>query len=100
MKQIRTSKWITSGVSAILLSTATFTMVHAEDSTSKSVYTIGENVGLGGYDPVSYFPEGGGKAEKGFVLRNYTYKGITYRFASDANLAKFKQNPVKYLPAY
>lgn len=62
--------------------------------------TIGEDVAIGGYDPVAYFLDGGGKPEKGFVLRNYTHKGITYRFASDANLAAFKANPDKYLPVY
>ncbi len=62
--------------------------------------TLGENVGVGGYDPVAYFPEGGGKPQKGFVLRSHVHDGITYRFATDANLALFKKDPEKYLPMF
>ena len=28
---------------------------------------LGESVGAAGYDPVSYFPEGGGKPQKGLI---------------------------------
>jgi hypothetical protein len=69
-------------------------------SKTKTYATIGENVGVGGYDPVSYFPEGGSKPQKGFVLRNHVHDGITYRFATDENLSRFKANPEKYLPLY
>jgi hypothetical protein len=62
--------------------------------------TIGLGVALGGFDPVSYFPEGGGKPQKGFVKRTYTHGGVTYRFASDANRDRFVANPEKYVPAY
>ncbi len=62
--------------------------------------TLGLGVALGGFDPVSYFPEGGGKAAKGFVKRDFKYKGVNYRFASDANRDRFIANPEKYLPAY
>lgn len=62
--------------------------------------TIGQGVAMSGFDPVSYFPEGGGKPAKGFIKRDYKYGGVTYRFASDANLARFRANPEKYVPAY
>jgi len=62
--------------------------------------TLGLGVALGGFDPVSYFPEGGGKPAKGFVQRDYKHSGVTYRFASDANRDRFRANPNKYLPAY
>ena len=62
--------------------------------------TIGQGVALGGFDPVAYFPEGGGKPAKGFVQRDYKHEGVTYRFASDANRDRFKANPEKYTPAY
>jgi hypothetical protein len=62
--------------------------------------TLGLGVALGGFDPVAYFPEGGGKAAKGFVKRDYKHDGVTYRFASDANRDRFKANPEKYTPAY
>ena len=62
--------------------------------------TLGMGVALGGFDPVAYFPEGGGKAAKGFVKRDFKHNGVTYRFTSDANLDRFKANPEKYIPAF
>ena len=61
---------------------------------------LGESVGLVGYDPVSYFQEGGGKPAKGLITISETVDGVTYRFASKEHLAAFQQNPAKYLPAY
>ena len=62
--------------------------------------TLGLGVALGGFDPVAYFPEGGGKPAKGFVQRDYKHGGVTYRFASDANRDRFRANPEKYTPAF
>jgi hypothetical protein len=62
--------------------------------------TLGLGVALGGFDPVSYFPEGGGRPAKGFVQRDLKHEGVTYRFASDSNRDRFRANPEKYLPAY
>lgn len=62
--------------------------------------TLGMGVALGGFDPVSYFPEGSSKPKKGFVQRDHKHNGVTYRFASDANRERFRANPEKYLPAY
>ena len=61
---------------------------------------LGENVGLTGYDPVSYFPEGGGKPEKGHIKIAEDYQGVTFRFASEEHRAVFKKNPEKFLPQY
>ena len=62
--------------------------------------TLGMGVALGGFDPVAYFPEGGGKAAKGFIKRDFKHNGVTYRFISDGNLDRFKANPGKYVPAF
>lgn len=53
-----------------------------------------------GYDPVAYFPEGGGKAKKGSKNFEHTHKGVTYRFASREHLELFKQAPNRYEPAH
>lgn len=50
-----------------------------------------------GYDPVSYFS---GKPIKGDPKFSYTHNGAEYRFASAANLARFKASPDAYLPQY
>ncbi len=53
-----------------------------------------------GYDPVAYFPEGGGSPAKGDKRFEATEKGVTYRFASQANVDLFRANPGKYEPAH
>ncbi|MEM9166462.1 MAG: YHS domain-containing (seleno)protein [Planctomycetota bacterium] len=55
---------------------------------------------LKGYDPVGYFPEGGGKAKKGSDRYTLTHRGVTYRFASAANRDLFRAAPDRYEPAY
>lgn len=57
-----------------------------------------DGVALQGYDPLSYFDKSGpklGRKEHTFVLR-----GVTYRFASAENKAKFEADPAKYEPPY
>lgn len=53
---------------------------------------------LQGYDPISYLDKAGpkeGKKEHAFV-----HRGITYRFATAENKAKFEAEPAKYEPPY
>lgn len=58
------------------------------------------HLAIGGYDPVAYFPEGGGKAVEGKKELMTEYNGVQYRFATAANKEKFLANPEKYEPAY
>lgn len=60
----------------------------------------GESIGLVGYDPVSYFIEGGGRPQKGLFKLSFESDGVTYRFATQENLDRFKAAPSKYLPQY
>ena len=57
-------------------------------------------IALKGYDPVSYFPEGGSKPQAGKIEFRLEYMGATYLFASSANLDLFVQNADKYEPTY
>lgn len=61
---------------------------------------LGESVAAGGYDPVSYFPEGGGNPEKGLIEISEEFDDVTYRFASERNRKAFRANPEKYQPQY
>lgn len=73
----------------------------AQESRDVSKYNIfvpGEN--LNGYDPVGYFPEGGGKPQLGLQELSLTYMGVKYNFATAQNLELFMQNPNKYEPTY
>ncbi|HVD97881.1 MAG TPA: YHS domain-containing (seleno)protein [Cytophagaceae bacterium] len=60
-------------------------------------FNLEDGVAMSGYDPVSYFS---GKPEKGLKTFILKYKSVTYRFASQANLDKFKTDPGRYEPAY
>jgi peroxiredoxin/YHS domain-containing protein len=55
---------------------------------------------IDGYDPVAYFPDGGGAPAKGKDELSFTFNGATYHFASPANLQTFKANPSKYEPSH
>ncbi len=61
---------------------------------------LGPGVGLEGFDPVSYWPEGGGRPTQGTIKLTYTHGGVAYRFASEGNLEAFKAAPERFLPQY
>ena len=59
------------------------------------------NVGLRGYDPVSYFDKRNDKMpEVGNEQLSFTFMDVKYLFSSKKNLSKFKSDPMKYLPKY
>jgi YHS domain-containing protein len=66
---------------------------------SPEIYTgILSSTAVGGYDPVAYFTEGRpveGKREFAF-----SWKGVTWRFASEKNRDAFKAKPEAYAPQY
>ena len=73
------------------------TLALAADGKSK-VYNVGKDrFALKGYDPVSYFD---GKPLKGEIAHWLEHDGLFYRFATPANLEKFKAGPTRYAPAY
>ena len=57
-------------------------------------------IGLQGYDPVSYFAEGGGVPKVGLVDIAVEYGGVVYQFANQGNRSVFLSNPTKYEPTY
>jgi YHS domain-containing protein len=78
-------------------------LAFAQPSYSQQVDTLkycvaARNVGVGGYDPVSYFQ--GSKPLSGKETFSTAYEGVTYQFDSEANLKKFISNPGKYLPQF
>jgi YHS domain-containing protein len=75
-------------------------MNHGNASLYQAFNLTGEFIGLAGYDPVAYFPEGGSKPVKGSIKISHEYKGVTYRFASQEHLNLFKGNPEKFVPVY
>ncbi len=67
------------------------------DATRAKHFNVKKSVAIEGFDPVSYFD---GEPQEGKSSINTVYKGVTYQFASQANLIKFKGSPEKYEPAY
>jgi hypothetical protein len=66
-----------------------------------SQYNLGKDgLALGGFDPVAYFPEGGGRAWKGLAELEVVHEGVRYRFASEETRAMFAKRPAKYEPQY
>ena len=63
-------------------------------------YNLTANVGLKGFDPVSYFAEGGGVPLMGDSKIRLDYEGVTYLFANENNLRTFEATPARYEPTY
>ncbi|MCB9566530.1 MAG: hypothetical protein H6710_04830 [Myxococcales bacterium] len=59
-----------------------------------------ESLAIQGYDPVAYFPEGGGAPLAGDPTITATYEGVVYRFASAEHRDRFVASPRRYEPAY
>ncbi len=55
-------------------------------------------VGVSGYDLVSYYTES--KPVRGNGNHVVEYEGVTYLFSSEENKSAFEKNPEQYLPAY
>lgn len=72
--------------------------VHADRNELE--YNKQFTIGLNGYDPVSYFAEGGSVPVLGSETIAFTYGTIEYRFASEENRSLFMSNPLKYEPTY
>jgi thiol-disulfide isomerase/thioredoxin len=60
----------------------------------------GGRIALGGFDPVAYFPEGGGEAREGSPEITLEHGGAVYRFVSEANRKRFHADPARYEAAY
>jgi peroxiredoxin/YHS domain-containing protein len=69
-------------------------------NTSKWNLEKSSRLAISGYDPVAYFPEGGGKPLAGDAKLTTTVDGVTYRFASGAHRDLFVANPARYQPSY
>jgi YHS domain-containing protein len=81
-----------------LLLVCTFAQSFSQaEAVRKKHFNINKNVALEGYDPVSYFE---GKPLEGEAEIWFTLKGITYQFATQGNLNKFKSSPDMFEPAY
>ena len=81
----------------ILMAFATVFCSAQSDGMRLKHFNVKKSLTLEGYDAVSYF---NGKPQEGTEAFKHQHKGVTYLFASAANLNKFKSSPDKYEPAY
>ena len=57
-------------------------------------------VALAGFDPVTYFPEGGGVPRPGSSDIVARHEGAIYRFTGNSNRSRFLGDPTRYVPLY
>jgi hypothetical protein len=69
-------------------------------SLHRRLNLTGENIGMAGFDPVTYFPAGGGRPQRGLIRLSVEHAGVTYRFANEKDRDLFQKDPSRYLPAY
>ncbi|MGF1462500.1 MAG: YHS domain-containing (seleno)protein [Maricaulaceae bacterium] len=67
-------------------------------ASADPVHTIASQIGMSGYDPVTYFDRS--KPEVGRDVWTAKHDGVTYKFWKRTSRDKFKANPVKYLPQF
>jgi YHS domain-containing protein len=79
----------------VLLATCS---VRAQQADTLKYCTLNKDVGVGGYDPVSYFTSG--NPVSGDDRISMSYDGVTYRFSSADNKQKFAVDPKRYLPQF
>lgn len=80
---------------------AVFVTTAPDAETRREHYHLEEGgLAIQGYDPVAYFPEGGGKPTKGKKELEIEHEGVRYRFANEANKQRFESAPEDYEPAY
>ena len=93
---MRTPKMLAFLASGLMAAAALPSVAYAK---TDAVYTgVLNNTALSGYDAVGYFTQG--RPVLGKTAFKVNYKGAEFRFASAANLAKFKANPAAYAPQY
>ena len=83
-------------ISSLLIASLAF----GQTSRNISEYNLDSGIGLKGFDPVSVFPEGGSLAMEGKSENRVIHEGVTYYFATAANMILFTQKPEKYEPTY
>jgi len=100
---MRVHEKITTGLMALALFATVAGAAPREEEEPRSVkeFNLGKQaLAIDGYDPVAYFPEGGGKPAEGDAKLELEHEGVRYRFASEKNRDLFRKNPARFEPAF
>lgn len=73
-------------------------LVPAAIAAEPEIYTGRNGLAVGGYDTVAYFQAG--EPVKGSADFTLDYKGATWRFSTQENLATFEAAPEAFAPRY
>ena len=87
------------GLLVMVLSIQAFADAAVQADRNEAEYNNQYGVVLNGYDPVSYFPEGGANPVQGLTSITATSGTKMYYFASEENKEQFMKNPLKYEPS-
>jgi YHS domain-containing protein len=68
------------------------------DSFRSNQFNLDEGVAIRGYDPVAYFTQA--KAVRGKKEYSFSYHGVIYHFATDADDQTFRADPARFEPQY
>lgn len=82
---------------AILL-VAFYQIGYSQQADTLKYCVTKQNIGVGCFDPVSYFQ--GSQPLAGKENLTTSFEGVTYLFSSETNLKKFRSNPANYLPQF
>jgi YHS domain-containing protein len=74
--------------------------VPVQEDRNEAEYNNQYSTVLDGYDPVSYFEEGGSVPVKGNATVSFVYGTRKYIFANEDHRQLFMANPLKYEPSY
>ena len=75
--------------------------LRSTDAGEDTPWNLGkQQLAIEGFDPVGYFPEGGGARLRGDAKIETVLGAARYRFASEAHRAWFLAEPERYRPKY
>jgi len=90
---------VVAAVVAVLVLAAVAGMAYL--NRSRPAFNVAaDGVALSGYDPVSYFAEGGGQPRPGEAAITAEHQGRRYRFVSTENRDRFVADPQRFEPQY
>src|SRR5262245_60087267 len=96
MSRIVTRSFVTAFV--LLIAAHAFAQTATQPAGKTYLNLDRHGVALHGYDPVAYFTQN--KAIEGDKRITSSYRGGTYRFASQENKETFEKDPAKYEPQF
>ena len=92
--------WLLSGL--LFCATAGFAQTNVQSPNNGPWRTVSQGgdskLMLEGHDAVAYFTQN--DAIKGDPTIKLDYKGVTWRFANEANRATFEKSPERYMPQF